>query len=330
MPRPPPPLPAASDGDTSPEEIARRPVHEILERATRTGVGRGLGRRYLGALRSSEDPSAQVAAVLLLFHLARRGDTVAQTEFMLLRPALEEAIPHAPPDFLGRDAELHRLWDEVREAMTRADPRERVPVFPFKAGPSPEFALFSGLPDLDQDDAAVAAERETQRSAELRSLVTATLGQDLRQQVVRLGAMLDLSSAEDVEVLEGFLRSVGAWAALEPEARGLACLGHLYLAVHLRRHTIFSTLNDRRTDALRVGLSALGSSLDSLQTATSFLAAEGDHLEGFHKVLELVIDYLSWCHRQGRDPVEAEAIEGYAGEGRLPEMVLSGGRRRRR
>ncbi|MDF1564113.1 MAG: hypothetical protein P1V51_13775 [Deltaproteobacteria bacterium] len=307
----PPPPPAEAEGDTSPRALAGRPVHELLERATRTGVGRALGRRFLAALRGSEDPDAQVGAVLLLFHLARRGDSVAQIEFMLLRPSLEETIPYKPPDFLGRDVELNRLWDDVQEAMTRADPRDRVPVFPFKVGPSPEVALFEGLP-------------------ELRSLVTSTLGQDLRQQAVRLGAMLDLESAEDIERLESFLRSVGAWAALEPEARGLACLGHLYLAVHLRRHTMFSTLNERRSDALRIGLSALGASLDSLQIAAAFLAAEGDHVEGHQKVLELIIDYLGWCHRQGLDPLAPEAIEAYAGEGRLPEMVLAGGRRRRR
>jgi len=333
MASPPPPPHVALDEGLSVEQLAKESVATLLERGVATGVGRALSRRYLSALRSREDAEGQVASVLLLFHMARRGDNVAQVEFMLLRPALAAAIPATAPAFLGKAAELHRLWDEVKQAMSRADPRERVPVFPFKGGEGPEVALFEGdadLPDFDFDPEVVEAERETARSGELRNLVTKSLGQDLRQQVVHLGQMLDLSSAEDLDRLQSFLRSVGAWATIEAEARGLACLGYLYLAVNLRRHTIFSTLNQERVDALRIGLSQLAASSESAEMAAAFLASEGGHIEGFHKVLELIIDFMAWCHQRGLDPGDPEAIEAYSGEGRLPPMVLSEGTRRRR
>lgn len=317
---PPPPPAEAFEAD---------PVDALVERAFVEPTAR---RDVVSALRAEETPRAQLAAALLCFDLARSGDTLAQQELGLLAPAFE-LFDRGGTDVpaLLADPRLETLWSEARETLGRSDPRDYAPVLPLDGAASEAvLPLFEGEETPVAGVVGDAAEEARLRAVELRKLVQRHLAVDLTRRVVRFGRNFRLASAEDVDRLEAFLRESDARAAIVPAAKGLACLGHLWLAAHLRRFTVVGALNERRAREARRGLAALDANLEALEEAAALFAFESEPAEGFQKVVELVLDFLRWCHREGRDPLAEATVEEYVALGRLPPAVLGGRERRRR
>lgn len=319
----------ASDPQEELEVLASLGIDELLERAFDETTGVEDRRRCMRALRARSERRAQLAAVLLCFDLAQAGDETAQAEMVLLRPAFEEAVD--APAYLEDHPKLLSLWEKATALLARTDPRDTAPFFPFREDVGREIPLFSEADILGEEEGLGGDEAHARaRTRELRRLVSASLGQDLQAHVVRLGSQLDLSTSDDVDRLEAFLDELNAWASMDPGAKALACIGHLYLGVHLRRKTVFGTQNPRRMKAVRTGLFALDSDPVLIDQAAAFFSFEGDGSEGFRKVLELLLDFFGYCLKRGVSPLEADVIHDYSTEARLPAMVLATDERRRR
>ena len=255
---------------------------------------------------------------------------MAQGELSLLRPTLDAlaADPDAADELLADPPALQALWEAAQDVLEHADPRDFAPVLRQEVDEGLSLDL---LGDDDAPELGNAADEARVRAEELRRLLAEHLGVDAgERRVVRLGKGLAMATPADVDRVEAFLREVDARAHLVPAARGLSCLGHLFVASHLRRHNVFGALNPRRAAAVRAGLARLDAEVESLLEAAAFFAFEGEHTEGFEKVIELVLDYLAFAGELGADPYADGTASAYAAAGRLPPPVLGGPDRRRR
>ncbi len=318
----PPPLP--------PKGLHALATEALIEKALDEPAAR---RACMVTLRDRDELRAQAAAALLCFDLAKGGDDVAQGELALLRPTLDAlaADPDAADELLADPPALQALWEAAQEVLEQADPRDFAPVLRQEVDAELSLDL---LGDDDAPELGNAADEARVRAEELRRLLAEHLGVDAgERRVVRLGKGLAMSTPADVDRVEAFLREVDARAHLVPAARGLSCLGHLFVATHLRRHNVFGALNPRRAAAVRAGLARLArldAEVESVLEAAAFFAFEGEHTEGFEKVIELMLDYLAFAGEAGADPYASETASAYAAAGRLPPPVLGGPDRRRR
>ncbi len=116
-----------------------------------------------------------------------------------------------------------------------------------------------------------------------------------------------------------------------PLAAGVACLGNLFLATHLRRANFFGGANPRRSAALQSGLGAIAAAGAGAVGAASLFAREGPAVvERFEKVTETLIDFLRYCAAEKADPLAPAAVERYVSSNREPEALLLREKRRRR
>jgi hypothetical protein len=292
-------------------------------------------RLYLSILRGRAGTRAQLAASLVCFDLARRGDELAQREFLTLVPALEVLARDGQlvNELLAGDADLKRAWADCRAALAQGDQRElEPPSAPVDVDLVGELDLLSDDDvefdiDLEQADAL----RGEQASHEFGLILAKQLGQDSEQGL--FGAVgFETASSRDLDRLEAFLNQAVSYGDLVGTARGMASLGQLFLATNLRMKTLFGKRNARRATALRLGLSRLPADSEALEQAAAVFELEGGNaLVAFEKVLELLLDYLAFCHQQRKDPRGNAAVEAYVeAERSVAPVLLTGNNRRRR
>lgn len=199
-------------------------------------------------------------------------------------------------------------------APARAAPAAPVPprAASARAAPAP-----SGTPARG-DEAARGARRESSRAAVQQ-------GVEGHMEAARAAgsAPFATASAEDLERLERLLHRAASHAAALPAAAGLASLGHLFLAAHLRRHGLFGRVNARRASALRTGLAALPAAGEAVDAAHLFELGGPLGEAGMARVAELLLDFTRFCAATGRDPRAPATVEAYVAADREPEPALS-------
>lgn len=336
----PPPLPApATDRESLRSELRQLDTGELLALGARLQRSPDRLLLYLGVLRERSGNRAQLAACLVCFDLARLGHPTAQREFYALIPTIHSLAsdPLAVAELVEDDPFLLSLWHGCRSAISRDDPRDAFDGLHTRVELVGELDLLSDL-DLGhelQDELArlaQSAHREEHEAAFAR-LTARQLGYDLVNDVMPTVSGLSTGTAGQLDRLEEYLEQASAYAANVPLARGLACLGRLFLAGHLRRHRLFGRPNPRRVEALREGLGALPADDPApLVEAAALIEEEGARVvASFQKATELLLDFLRYCSQNSLDPLENEAVDSYVAADRLPTpMLLSGESRRRR
>lgn len=291
-------------------------------------------RLYLSILRGRAGTRAQLASSLVCFNLARGGDELAQREFLALAPALEVLARDGRlvDELLADDADLRRAWADCRAALAKGDQRE------LESGAEPiEVELVGEIDLLGDEDVELAIDlddadelRAEQARHEFGVVLAKQLGQDSEHGL--FGAVgFETASSRDLDRLEAFLNQALSYADLVPTARGMASLGHLFLATHLRMKTLFGKRNARRAAAVRAGLLRIPADREAMaQAAAVFELEGGSAMVAFEKVLELLIDYLAFCNRQQLDPRAAATVDAYIEAERSPPPVLLTGDNRRR
>lgn len=339
---PPPPPRAARDVAGSGElcsEIAELETPELLALCARFQRDPERLSAYLELFRARLGPRAQFAACLVCFDIARLGVESAQREFSALAPTMVAiaADPQVIRDLLGEDPYLQAIWSDCQRALRRADPRD-FHEQPQAAAPLVgELDLLSeeeiDLSDLEPDLSDGPGERARHGSAEFSRRVAEQIGEDLEHGLTSSGHAFALDTRAEIDRFERFVAEAVSRASEMPLAAGVACLGNLFLASHLRRTNLFGAANPRRSAALQAGLNAIRGAWPGVANAASLFAREGPEvIERFQKVSELLLDFLRFCAAEKRDPLAPEAVERYVRENRDPEPLLlkaGSGRRRR-
>ncbi len=347
MPIPPPP-PAPTVEDTERERLLdglrALETNELLQLCLKVRGSPARLRLYLGLLRSRGGVRAQLAACLVCFDLAKQGDIMAQREFTALAPTMSQLAQDVGlvAELLGGDPYLEETWSACRLALEGSDPREQLHALDEDADAVPvgELDLLSDE-DLDADfgvefsfgPPTQAVQDEVEREAaqaEYAALLAKHLGQEPEHGLFSEGGFAT-ASGRDLDRLEGFLERSAAWASRVPTARGLSSLGNLFLATHLRMRTLFGKRNPRRQKALRTGLANLPSDIEAVLCAATIFEFEGEAARlGFEKVLELLLDYVAFCHAKRLDPRLPQTVESYIESERQPAPVFLRGINRRR
>lgn len=341
MPGPPPPPRAAQDDagrDELRSELRALETPELLALCSRFRRDPERLAFYLRLFRARPGPRAQFAACLVCFDIARQGVEASQREFYALAPTMSAIAADARVihDLLSDDPYLKAIWSDCRVALSRADPRDAHEAPQARAALVGEVDLLSeeeiDLADLEPEDGAAAEERAQRERADFARLVAEQIGENLDHGLTSSGRAFALDTRAELDRFERFVEEAVSRAPAVPLAAGVACLGNLFLASHLRRTNFFGGANPRRTAALQAGLSAMAAARTGVVGAASLFAREGPGvIEQFEKVSELLLDFLRFCAAEVRDPLAPGTVERYVRLNREPEALLlrEKGRRRR-
>ena len=218
---------------------------------------------YLEGLRGRAGDKAQVAACLLCFDLARRGDDRRLQELQLLLPALDALIER---DAMGeepavralteRSATVATLWADMARHAIQRDRRADVDgaiADPAEVGGFVEIDLFDDR-DFDELSQGLA---ELEIPLDLEDEVFEAFEEGLARLMPPLPLPLFASdSSADLERLERLGELCQSFAGRSAYAAGMLAMTELFLASHTRTHGLFMRRNKKRDRALVDGVEA--------------------------------------------------------------------------
>ncbi len=338
----PPPPPRAANEDVGRDELRAElralETPELLALCARFARDPARLAFYLTLFRARSGERAQFAACLVCFDIARQGSLSAQREFHALSPTMTAiaADPAVVADLLGGDAYLQAKWAVCQDALRRTDSRDTLLEPVDEVEIVGELDLLSreaiDLGDIEARLDASPEERAGRDREEFLRILAAQLGGNLEQGQLSSGEGFAVDSRAELDRFERFVAEAASRSEHVPIAAGMACLGNLYLAAHLRRSSFFGGANPRRIAAVQSGLGALARAGRGAVAASSLFALEGvSVIEQFEKVTELLVDFLRFCAAERFDPLGSDSAGRYARANREPEPLLRArwGRRRR-
>ncbi len=310
---------------------------------------------YLEALRGRAGEKAQIAACLLCFDLARRGDERKAQELLLLLPTLDVLVARndageAPAvKALTEQAEaIGALW---RDLVTHAQQRDRradadaVDIDVSDLGGFVEVNLFD-----DQEFAELSADLATiDLTLDLEDEVFTAFDHGLTALIPPLPATLfSADSSADLERLERIRAHCLSFAGNLPVAAELlACTG-LYVATHTRSHGLFLRRNKKRDRALADGLATLMALPAPPSEAIGWFSGgdlPGSDADAWPRIAEVLLELARFTARDVTENPErhrpdtdadiwardlAEAFVQDATSARIPPRLHDGHDRRRR
>ncbi|MBM4281220.1 MAG: hypothetical protein FJ137_10850, partial [Deltaproteobacteria bacterium] len=262
---------------------------------------------YLEALRGRPGEQAQVAACLLCFDLARRGDERREAEVQFLLPTLEHLFassteglpPRSVQGLIDKSVVVADLWQALADHASRRDPRMHDAMPELEVEAMVELDLFDadeiaelevGLDDFDVDlivdDAALAA-----FDGGLNRLIPPPPA-----------ALFSSDNGRDIDRLERLRDHCASYAAPVPAAAGLHAMTQLFLATHTRAVGLFGRRNKRRDRALVEGLTAFLSLPSPPAEAAAWFAASdvpGAEPQAWTKLAELLLDVAAQVGAEG-------------------------------
>ncbi len=219
---------------------------------------------YLEALRGRGGEKAQVAACLLCFDLARRGDERRAQELQLLLPTLDVLIARdqagdapAVQALTAQGAAIANLWGELVAHARQRDRRvdaDAIDIDIEEVGGFVEVDLF------DEDEFAELAEGlgEIELTLDLDHEVFAAFDEGLTKLIPPLPAYLfSASTADDLDRVERVKELSQSFAGRLPIASELLAFSQLFVATHTRAYGLFLRRNKKRDRTLCDGLTAL-------------------------------------------------------------------------
>jgi hypothetical protein len=253
---------------------------------------------YLEALRGRPGEQAQVAACLLCFDLARRGDERREAEVQFLLPTLdylfasstEGARPKSVQALVEKSPIVAELWQALVDQASRRDPRMNEALPEIEVDAVVELDLFDDAElaelevGLDEFDIDFSVDEEA----------FAAFDEVFNRLMPPQGEVLfQADTGRDVERLEKLRDHCASYAARVPVAAEMHAMTQLFLATHTRAVGLFGRRNKRRDRALVEGITAFL----SLPTPPSSVAAwfapsdlPGAAEHAWAKIAELLLD----------------------------------------
>jgi hypothetical protein len=253
---------------------------------------------YLEALRGRPGELAHVAACLLCFDLARRGDERREAEIQFLLPTLEPlfsssqagSVPGAVQTLAQKSAVVAELWQALIEHAARRDPRMNDTLPVIEARPVVELDLF----DADEIAALEDGLDEIEVDFEYDEAALAAFDEGLNRLIpAPPAALFSLESGGDVDRLERLRDHCASYAARVPQAAGLHAVTQLFLATHLRAAGLFGRRNKHRDRALVDGITAFLSLPAPPMSAAAWFAPSdvpGADEYAWTRIAELLLD----------------------------------------
>jgi hypothetical protein len=171
--------------------------------------------------------------------------------------------------------------------------------------PKPKARDLDVLVDYEPDEQAQAFWRHTEAGLGLLPDSNAprsgsrVLSADGRSERKKLNAWLDGLQGRFTEV---------------PEARAMQCLMRLYMSAQVKQKTLFGQPNPKRKEAFRAALGLLSSDAGAAGRAAVWFEIDGlETIEHLQAGLEVVQDFLQYCARNGKDPLDGAAADEFLG-----------------
>ncbi len=159
--------------------------------------------------------------------------------------------------------------------------------------------------DLDEpDDATLAFWAHTFENLQL-------LPDDGQADEERSSRLLAIESRADRKRLNDFVDTLGKFMEVR-EARAMACLIRLMLAGQTKEKSLFGQANPRRAEALQAALAFLNTTPTAVGHVAVWFELDGvKTMESLNHGLELAWDYVSFCHRAQKDPLNPATVAAY-------------------
>lgn len=210
-------------------------------------------------------------------------------------PNDEPAVPPPPPRTPSQDSEVEVIELEEAEPEVQAPPKSRRPV-------GRELDI---LVDYEPGPEAQAYWRHTEAALQLLPdpnvprVGSRVMSADGRQERKKLNAWLDGMTGKFTEL---------------PEARAMQCLMRLYMAAQIKEKTLFGQPNPKRKEAFLTALGLLSADAAAAGRAAVFFELDGpETTEHLQTGLEVVADFLQFCAREKRDPLDGAAQKDFLG-----------------
>lgn len=218
---------------------------------------------YLEGLRGRGGDKAQVAACLLCFDLARRGDDRRLQELQVLLPALDALIER---DALGeepavrvlteRSAAVATLWSDMARHAIQRDRRADVDGVTADAD---EVGGFVEIELFDDDDFEMLSVQlqGLEIPLDLEEEIFKAFDEGLSRLMPQLPLPLFASDRSlDLDRLDRLAELCQSFAGRSAYAAGMLAVTGLYVASHTRARGLFMRRNKRRDRALIDGVEA--------------------------------------------------------------------------
>jgi hypothetical protein len=97
-----------------------------------------------------------------------------------------------------------------------------------------------------------------------------------------------------------------------PDAQAMQGLMRLYMAAQIKEKSLFGQPNPKRKDAFRAALGLLSPDAAAAGRAAVWFELDGeDTVRHLQTALDVVQDFLQYCARQGKDPLDRAAVDEF-------------------
>ena len=214
---------------------------------------------YLEALRGRGGEKAQLAACLLCFDLARRGDERREAELHLLLPTIDAMIERdlageftAARDLIDNSMTVVELWTSLRTHARVRDKRAPPPV------PDDDYDVFD-IDLFDDDEFAELAFdlADIELALDLDEEVLAAFDTGLNRLIpAPPSTLFSADTANDLDRVARLQEHARSFANKLPVAADMEAFAGLFTATHTRALGLFGRRNKHRDKALLDGVVA--------------------------------------------------------------------------
>ncbi len=281
------------------ESAATQTVEEILDVCHAFAADPARLAIYLEVLRAQPNPSAQAAASLVCFDLARHGDPIREQDLAVLVPVLEQlaieetTTPNAAlmPPLVAASPYLAALWEELKVSLRGRDPRLAGRLDVGAGGELLEVPLFDAEDekDIEIDDPDTGLDDDEMEH----------IWQERFARLVQPGFVA--GDQRDLDRLDALRSEALSFARDAPSARDMLPLVELFLAAHLRARNDLGRKNGARDALLESGLAGFARLPEPPRdTVVAWLTEPTATPWAWEKVAELLLDFLAFLGTDAR------------------------------
>lgn len=258
-------------------------------------------RLYIDVLRRRGGHRAQFASCLICFDLARQGDMVFQSEFVMLADTMRQLSVHQEliDSLIGEDPYLSFIWELCQAQLEEIDPRlsshslveqtTRLEVADVE-----NIASVDLISDDDFEEDLSLSVDHAELWHKFDESVETFLGGTIGLPVYNPDAGFRLHNHRDIERVEEFLRTLDSLREFVPPARGFRALTLMFYGTHLRSRSLFGVLNQRKQGLLQAGLEEFSESAEEMWKIAGVLGTLHAAPDAWLRIADVIADFVRW------------------------------------